>query len=69
MNKKVDFLLHSMAIENGEQAFGMYLQENQDLFNCNRLERFVGSCYLPQTEMMSHYAQCNIATQYDYLPC
>ena len=60
-------ILHSIAKENGEQAFGIYLKENQDLFNIERLERFVGSCYLPQTEMMSHYTQCNMATQFDYI--
>lgn len=68
--------------ECGEQAFGLDLQsirlhdgprvnENGGIatvpFDCNRPERFVGSCYLPQTEMMSHYTECNIATQFDYV--
>lgn len=60
-------ILHSIANKYDEQTYGMYLNENHDLFNCNRLERFVGSCYLPQTEMMSHYTQCNMTTQFDYI--
>jgi len=60
-------VLHPIAKENGEQAFGIYLKENQDLFNSERLERFVGSCYLPHTEMMSHYTQCKMAAQFDYI--
>jgi len=60
-------ILHSIAKKYDEQAFGIYLKENQDLFNSERLERFVGSCYLPQTEMMSHYTQCNMAMQFDYI--
>jgi len=67
MDNSHESILHSIAKENGEQAFGIYLKENQDLFNSERLERFVGSCYLPQTEMMSHYTLCNMATQFDYI--
>ena len=68
--------LHSIAKTeslSGEQAFGICLRgmqsdgTNQALFNCFRPERFVGSCYLPQTEMMSHYSNCNLAEQFDYL--
>lgn len=67
----------------GEQAFGLHLLHptcgdeptaanslggsEEVIFNCNRAERFVGSCYLPQTELMSHYSQCNMATQFDYV--
>lgn len=58
-----------------EQAFGLYLRgmrggdvgTNANSFNCYRPERFVGSCYLPQTEVMSHYTDCNLSTQFDYI--
>ncbi len=64
-----------------EQEFGLDLQsirlhdgprvnENGGIatvpFDYYRPGRFVGSCYLPQTEMMSHYTECNLATQFDY---
>ena len=65
-------VLHSIAkdhikSDDEEKAFGLYLKEHQELFNCSRLERFVGSCYLPQTEMMSHYTQCIMASQFDFI--
>lgn len=66
--------LHNIAMrmkqESGEEAFGLNLRESDDivsLFDCNRLERFVGSCYLPQTELMSHCTKCNLANQFDYV--
>ena len=66
--------LHNIATrmkqESGEEEFGLNLQELDDmasLFDCNRFERFVGSCYLTQTELMSHYTQCNLANQFDYV--
>ena len=43
----------------GVNAFGMSLgdgnPEAQRVFGCNRFERFVGSCYLKNNEMVSHY--------------
>jgi erythromycin esterase-like protein len=70
-------ILHSIAetMPCEEQAFGIYLRgmrvgdvgTNINSFNCYRPERFVGSCYLPQTEMMSHYTDCNLSTQFDYI--
>ena len=66
----------------GELAFGMETKRQSEkgtdsknsgndctvsCFDCSRNERFVGSCYLPQTEMMSHYAMCNLAGQFDYI--
>lgn len=66
--------LHNIAMrmkqESGEETFGLNLRESDDivsLFDCNRLERFVGSCYLPQTELMSHCTKCNLANQFDYV--
>jgi len=67
--------LHDIATkmkqESGEAAFGLNLKgTDQDVassFDCSRLERFVGSCYLPQTELMSHYSHCNLANQFDYV--
>ena len=74
MDGSHESILHSIVKEQ-QSSFGLYLHEhdNQELlFNycnnsSNRLERFVGSCYLPQTEMMSHYTSCNLDRQYDYM--
>jgi len=55
-----------MKQESNEAAFGLNLKEVNS-FDCNRLERFFGSCYLPQTELMSHYSHCNLANQFDYV--
>lgn len=73
-------VLHSVATDTkslcDELAFGMYLRGSKDLsvgydkmisLNCDREERFVGSCYLPQTEMVSHYTRCSMNTQFDYI--
>ena len=65
----------------GEDAYGLRLRRtrNEDIeggsgedarepsFDCLRPERFVGSCYLPQTEQMSHYTKCNMANQLDFV--
>jgi len=67
--------LHGIATkmkqESNEAAFGLNLKgTDQDIaasFDCSRLERFVGSCYLPQMELMSHYSHCNLANQFDYV--
>ena len=72
--------LHSIAtslkdIGDEDQTFGvdlkkMRLNECDDkevVLNCKRPEIFVGSCYLHQTELMSHYTNCNLATQFDYI--
>lgn len=64
-------LTRNMKWESGEAVFGMNLQETDNNivspFDCDRLERFVGSCYLPHTELMSHYTQCNMVNQFDYI--
>jgi erythromycin esterase-like protein len=71
MDDSHESVLHSIAKDTNsndeEKAFGLYLKEHQESFNCSRLERFVGSCYLPQTEMKSHYTQCIMASQFDYV--
>lgn len=67
--------LHDIVInmkqEIGEAAFGLNLRNTDhnivSSFDCNCFERFIGSCYLPQTEMMSHYTRCNLANQFDFL--
>lgn len=77
-----EFILHSLSRnpEVGQGAFGLNLQRKKqynatakgeanasEYFNCNRHERFVGSCYLSQTEKMSHYTHCDLSKQFDYL--
>lgn len=67
--------LHSIASEiksfTGVDSFGLDLSRNiadsDESFNCEREERFVGSCYRPERELMAHYVKCNLTTQFDYL--
>jgi erythromycin esterase-like protein len=39
----------------------------RDLFQANRIERFVGVNYLPSTELRSHYSICNMSDQFDFI--
>ena len=39
----------------------------QELFGMDRVERFVGVSYAPQTELQSHYNVCNLHLQFDFV--
>ena len=77
-----EYLLHVIAKSRRWNAFGYMLRRNSDrsnsdsslvdeaareLFKFDRLERFVGVNYLPQTELRSHYSICNMSDQFDYI--
>lgn len=56
---------------NRMNTFGLSLREGnpevQRVFSCSRFERFIGSCYLKDKEMVSHYTRCNLRNQFDYI--
>jgi erythromycin esterase-like protein len=71
-------LLHTISRRRGQNAFGYILRSNasteqkvdvaaQELFRKERLERFVGSSYLPATEIQSHYSLCKLSEQFDFV--
>jgi erythromycin esterase-like protein len=39
----------------------------QELFRTERVERFVGASYTPETELQSHYNVCNLSRQFDFV--
>lgn len=47
-----------LDIRGASDAFGRSLQQD-------RLERFIGVIYRPQTELVSHYAQADLSRQFD----
>lgn len=67
-----EFVLHSLCSAQGvhaENTFGLSLRnisQNNTMLT-SRNERFVGSCYLKNSEMTSHYTKCDLIHQFDYL--
>jgi erythromycin esterase-like protein len=54
----------------GVQRFFLDLTREEDVreaLRASRLERFIGVLYLPETEMLSHYAQASLSQQFDAL--
>lgn len=68
-------VLHSVASNVhhifGENSFGLSpkscKKEVQSLFSSPLNERFIGSCYLRNSESVSHYSVCDLASQFDYV--
>lgn len=70
-----EFLLHTIAKHRGDNVIGFAFQASaqhvdksaQELFGMDRVERFVGVSYKPETELQSHYNICDLRQQFDFL--
>lgn len=72
-----EYLLHLLAQNLRWNAFGYILRSNshsaeidtaaRELFQTERVERFVGVSYKPDTEIQSHYSTCCLSNQFDYI--
>jgi len=70
-----EYLLHLIAQNLRQNSFGYTLRSNspsaemdsaaRELFQTDRVERFVGVSYNPDTEMQSHYSTCCLSNQFD----
>jgi len=71
-----EYLLHLVAKNLQRNAFGYTFRSNtpraetdtaaRELFQTERVERFVGVSYHPDTELQSHYSTCSLSNQFDY---
>lgn len=72
-----EYLLHMIAKKRTQNAFGYTLRSNsgsatvdevaRKLLKMDRVERFVGANYIPETELRSHYLICNMSEQFDFI--
>ncbi len=70
-----EYLLHVIAKNHRESGIGVSLTGSrmqrmtaaQELFHTERVERFVGASYTPETELQSHYNVCNLSRQFDFV--
>jgi erythromycin esterase-like protein len=75
----VESILHKIAMERRQNAFGYLFRSNnpstgplvdehaKNVLGAPLLQRFIGVCYVKSTELQSHYIKCSMSDQYDFI--